>query len=322
MMSGISQAIHVPRGNAYAYGQRVEQNYTFQQTFAQAIDAQIEFITDEGDIVSLSNSLALASITQDGAWITPVGYGQEFTMASLQNENLELSVQGDLSEEELADIKRLLKELTDIASTFFNGGTEAAISEAASLGELGSLSSLSASFLQTTQTTMTYASYHPVPTMDTDTLKDFQKLYSDSFAEETSKINYEEILQARWQQILSMLDKPEEAESNQAPAPEEQNDTLTPVAVATAQDAAAQMVGKIDETMAKHPRLSPFAGPLALEALDKTMSSSEEVRRDAKALGLAMKHLRHNLFKELKNWLKPNGYGQGKHRGGPEQVSI
>ncbi len=310
---GFPQSAAYPQRSEQSGGQRVQKNSTIQQTFTQNIDARLEFVTDEGDVVSLSNSLTTAMFMEGNQWLTPAGHGQEFTLASLRTENLELTVQGDLNPEELADINRLMTEITSIAADFFTGETEKALSAAAGMGELGSLSSLSATFLQATSTTTQYTSPHPVPHLDTSTLQDLQELYSPSLQEVTKEINYEEILQARWQQILAMLDRPQEdaapepaAMTQEIPSPTE-NEYTAPAP--TAGETAGKIVEHISETMAEHPRLSPFAAPLAMESLHRAFTSSEEVRKDAKDLAHAMKELQHHLFKQLRQWLKPDTPG-------------
>lgn len=99
---------------------------SFQQVAAQAQQAQITLVTDEGDIVTLSRSGVQAQAVSTAQPNTPVGYGQQYTIASLNIDSLSVAVQGDLSEEELADIKRLVGDLVDIATNFFSGSINAA----------------------------------------------------------------------------------------------------------------------------------------------------------------------------------------------------
>lgn len=309
---GFPQSAAYPQRPEQSSGQRIQKNSTIQQTFAQNIDARLEFVTDEGDVVSLSNSLTTTISMEGNQWFTPASHGQEFTMASLRTENLELTVQGDLNPEELADINRLVKELTSIAADFFSGKEKKALSGAAGIGELGSLASLSATFLQATSTTTQYTASHPIPNLDTGTMQDLQELYRPSLME-TEDINYEEILQARWQQILGMLDRPQEdvppepvAMAEELPSPTG-NEAIAPAP--TAGETAGKIVEHISDTMAEHPRLSPFAAPLAMEALHRAFASSEEIRKDSKALKQAMEELQHHLFKQLRQWLKPDTPG-------------
>lgn len=234
-------------------------------------------------------------------------------MASLRTENLELTVQGDLNPAELADINRLMTELTGIAAAFFTGEVEKAAAAAAGMGDLGSLASLSATFVQTTSATTQYISAHPVPRLDQSALLDLQELYNSSLQGITEEVNYEEMLQARWQQILAMLDRPQEDAAPEPPAITDEipsptgNEGIAPALVA--EEAAGDIVEHISETMAEHPRLSPYAAPLAMEALHRAFASSEEIRKESKALTQALNELQHHLFNQLRHWLKPDTPG-------------
>jgi hypothetical protein len=291
---------HSQRRDISSSGPKLQQNFTFQQAVTQINDSRIEFVTGEGDLVSLTNSLAMSTSMVGGQWTLPTGHGQEFTMASLQTENLALTVQGDLNEQELADIKRLVTDLTGIASTFFAGDAEKALASAGSLGDLGSISSLSATFLQASSAATYYTSYHPVPQLQmTD---DLQELFDRFLPENSPEVNYEEALQARWQQVLAMLDAPGAEDEIETASPADQG--MTELSQ-TAEQAAGQMEARLGETMSEHPRLSPFTAPLVMKALDKAFESSSEARRESKELAQAMKRLQHHLFKQLQDWLKP-----------------
>ncbi len=106
--------------------------------------AQISLRTDEGDVVEISSNShqafgASSSQTsfEEGAFV------QEFSAASFAAAQFSISVEGELSEDELAAIEDLTGRITPIIEGFFGGSEfnieEAAASLAGSLGEIEEL---------------------------------------------------------------------------------------------------------------------------------------------------------------------------------------
>lgn len=267
---------------------------SFQQAAIQAQQAQISFVTDEGDVVTLSHAQSQAQAISATQQLTPVGFGQNFTLASLNIENFALSVQGDLSEEELADIKNLMEDLTDIATDFFNGELGAAMVGAMSLGDMGSISELAATFSYTaavsTQASANMAHGHPLPIFDPSAFNLADELDDEMEAEELVGNQYVDMLQAQWQQVVEMLDKAHEVR--------EEQEAVQPAEPQTATDTAQKMMERIKDTVTEHPRLSPFAGAFADKAIKDAMDLSEH-----KEMIKSANQLRKDIHKELRDWL-------------------
>ncbi len=276
----------------------------FQQAVAQAQAASISIQTDEGDIVTINNSSSLAAHSAGSSWLSPVGSGQDFTMQTIAAQSMGFSIQGDLNEEELADIAKLVSDLSGIASSFFSGQYDTAMGEALALGDLGSLSAMSASFSQTTSVMTRLASNHPLPAG----LFNDQELAPPQLLEEIRSDNqgpdFGETLRARWQQIEEYLAQQkikEEVRENQ--------DTE----LLNRQEAALKMMDRIQETMEKHPHLSPFSTPLALKALNNAAINQAQTGGKAHNYN----QLKEDLFQQLNNWL----IGPEKQQS-PEPISI
>jgi len=268
---------------------------SFQQAAIQAQQAQISFVTDEGDVVTLSHSHSQSYAISASQNATPVSFGQNFTLANLDAENLSFSVQGDLSDEELADIKELMGNLIDIATNFFNGQTDAAMTGAMNLGDMGSISQLSATFSYvtavSTQASAQVSNGHPLPTFGdglSNLLEEFQKQLAADGAVDNQ---YDDMLRAQWQQILDMLDHTDEVESAQ-----ESSQAVTPQSAA---DTAHQMVQRIKDTITEHPKLSPFATAFA----DKAIKSAFDHSHHKGMADKSMDHMRRDVHKKLSDWM-------------------
>lgn len=182
---------------------------TFEQTLAQIQSTSFSMTTAEGDRVTLSGLSQNYQYTQAIGWFNPASSGVNYTSSSTTAETMGLSVQGDLNEQELADINRLVGELTSIASAFFSGDQETALTRAMDFGDLGlgSVSSLAASFSKQTAIQTQIASESPLPTMADLNDLNLKDLYQQLEAERTEQMDYAALLEARWQQILKTLDE-------------------------------------------------------------------------------------------------------------------
>lgn len=302
---------------------------TFAQTIAQTQSSWLSLTTAEGDLVTLSDLSLSYQQTQGVGWFTPASSGVKSTGSATTAEAMGLSVQGDLNAQELADVTRLVSELTSIASAFFSGDYQSAMTEAMDFGDLGmgSVSSLAASFSSHTVTQTRLTSHHTLPAMADLSGLSLQDLYQALGAAQAEKMDYAELLEARWQQMLKALDAVQEkeleeippVEAGQAlpaeplspsspPAPEQQPPPVRQEAAdATAflpaeERAARQMVTQLEELFAKHPKLTPFAKALAGTAMEKAAARTEQTRPDtAKAFGALQNAFRHRLHQ----WFLP-----------------
>lgn len=295
---------------------------SFQQTSIQAQETHITLVTKEGDIVTLSRSTAQSNSISATHINTPIGNGQYYTIASLSADSLSVGVQGDLNEEELADIKNLVDDLTHIASDFFSGKASASdtvLAGAMTLSDMGSVSQLSASFSYTAAISSQLAEAHPVPVFDPG--PDSLTAQKDELAalQESSALEYGDILRSQWQQITEFLDRDDEDE-HQAQLTKADTDTTQ------------KMMNRIKETITQHPRLSPFALALADKAVDKAANHkpdnqqqdrahlSKKLDKTHKTIDKTRNHrsnkihrdiahlsntLKRKLFREFTNWLLP-----------------
>jgi hypothetical protein len=239
--------------------------------------------------------------TQGVGWVTPASSGMNVSSSSMTAEAMGFSVQGDLNAQELADINRLVGELTSIASTFFSGDYEDAMTKAMDFGDLGlgSVSSLTAAFSSQTVTETRITSQSSLPAM-----ADLQDLYRQLEADRTDALDYAALLEARWQQILKTLDekKKEEldglfarrmepvpvaaqgldagavapASPEEPPAVPRKAEAPDLPAVPASEEAARQMLARLEELFADHPKVTPFAKTLAAAAMEKAASRAEQ----------------------------------------------
>jgi hypothetical protein len=266
---------------------------TFEQTLAQTQSSSFSLTTAEGDQVTLSGLSRNYQYTQAVGWFNPASSGVNYASSATSAEAMGISVQGDLNAQELADITRLVGELTSIASTFFSGGHEEALTRAMGFGEMsmGSVSSFAASFSRQTVTQTRIASYQPLPATADLSDPNLKELY-DTLTGAGEERDYAKMLEARWQQILKALD---EMKANELDGLFARRMEPTPVpveAVAPApsgppeERAAQQMLSRMEQLLTDHPKLTPFAKALATTAMEKAARQTEQPLPDtAKALG-------------------------------------
>lgn len=288
---------------------------TFEQTLAQVQSTSFSLTTAEGDQVTLSGLSQNYQYTQAIGWFSPASSGVSYASSSTSAEAMGISVQGDLNEQELADISRLVGELTSIASTFFSGDQQSAITRAMDFGDMsmGSVSSLSASFSRQTVTQTRLTSHSPLPAMED--LKDLKlKDIYDTLGTNTSgEPDYATVLEARWQQILKALDemKAKEMDGLFARRMEPTPLPITGVnaepaalpAVPPEELAAQQMVSHLEQLLTDHPKLTPFAKALGNIAMDTAARQPEQGLPDtARALG----DLKNAFLNQLHQWFLPS----------------
>jgi hypothetical protein len=278
---------------------------TFAQTLAETQSSWLSLTTAEGDRVTLSDLSMSYQQTQGVGWVTPASSGMNVSSSSMTAETMGFSVQGDLNAQELADINRLVGELTSIASTFFSGDYEDAMTKAMDFGDLGlgSVSSLTAAFSSQTVSQTRITSQSSLPAM-----ADLEDLYRQLETDRTDARDYAALLEARWQQILKALDekKKEEldglfarrmepvpvvaqdldagavapASPEEPPAVPRKAEAPDLPAVPASEEAARQMLAHLEELFADHPKVTPFAKALAATAMEKAASRAEQPRPD------------------------------------------
>lgn len=303
---------------------------TFAQTIAQSQSSSLSFTTAEGDLVTLSDLSMSYQQTKGSGWFSPASSGMNVSSLSLASQTMGISVQGDLNDQELADITRMVGELTSIASAFFSGDYETTMAKATDFDglDLGSISSLSASFSRQSVSQTRIASHYPLPDMaDLNDLKT-QDLYQKPETDKAGAMDYATVLEARWQQILKAVDQaqeenlaglfarplptdsvdatsiPEMQQTPEAdPAPAIPTTTALDQAVIPARDRAAlQMRSHMEQLLAKHPGLTPFAKSLADLAMEKAAARTDQPHpATAKAFG----ELRNAFINQLNQWFFP-----------------
>ena len=282
---------------------------TFAQTLAQTQSSSFSLTTAEGDRVTLSSLSQNYQYTQAVGWYSPTSSQVNYSSNSTSAEAMGITVQGDLNAQELADITRLVSELTSIASVFFSGDQEGAIARAMAFGgmSMGSITSLAASFSNHTVSQTTITSHSTLPAM-----ADLKDLYQQLEANSADQLDYVELLEARWKQILKALDEMKEKELDGLFARREQSQSM-PVtggnsespdlqSLVPVERAARQMLDRMEEFLGNHPKLSPFAGPLAATAMEK--AARREDQPQASIAG-ELSALQNAFRNQLGQWFLP-----------------
>ncbi|MBU4260690.1 MAG: hypothetical protein KKC76_02260 [Proteobacteria bacterium] len=287
-----------------------KQYQSYSEAMSQRSAANISFTTAEGDVVTISNYQEQAYSLASEKWATPLQQGMTFTASVLNVDASSLSVQGDLNEEELADIQNLMVDLTSIAEEFFNGNLGEAMDQAMNIGDMGSISQLSASFSYQASWSASsqITDYHPVPAAEDggDSLVDIFAVLPEVVEQaHTDEMKYAEMLQAQWKQIKEFLEAktadPASTTTDSAVAQETAPVVTTNSTITQDNEnipAARKMMNRMRKTVARHPRLAPFGLSLAHEAID---NKSEGIRPPAQFSQKNM--LKDNFLQEFTDWM-------------------
>jgi hypothetical protein len=125
-----------------------EQSRTTSQSVAQS--TAVTLTTEEGDRVTLS--LAKATETQAGTYQgLTYGYGGAATneaafLRHIDSSQATIDIQGDLSEEEWAEIEQVVEVIDHMMDGFLSGDLAAMTKDAGTLKELDTITSLEAAF--------------------------------------------------------------------------------------------------------------------------------------------------------------------------------
>ena len=294
----MTQAIHsnnaVPYTPLLSSRGQATGRMSYQEAMTQNSQADIAITTDEGDLVTISSYQGEGQAMSYDRWNSPLQQGMNFTASSIKIDSYSLSIQGDLSEEELLDIENLLAELSVIAGDFFSGDTDQAMAGAMNLGDMGSLAELSATFSYSASWSASQLTeHHPIPASGKfeQLLGGFMNELPETIAgQEDAEVEYAQKLMAQWQQIKEFLDE------RQASITPEEN--LVNSAAKEHIPASHKMMDRMEEMMAKHPRLSPLALPLAHQSIDEQADTVPN-------LGVfdQKNQLKDTILQQLNDWM-------------------
>ncbi|MEW6219384.1 MAG: hypothetical protein AB1634_07590 [Thermodesulfobacteriota bacterium] len=273
------------------------QHLAYAESFAEVRNSQITLTTDEGDVVTLSSRDAAASSLSYSRSLTPGRSTEQLTSLAVAESSYSVSITGSLSEEETADIDRLLEDLGGIAASFFDGELDQAVADSLSIGELGSLAEVSATFTHTATMASALKSVGPppLPPPEAEASPAVAALEEEArtAAEEADRATA--LARAQWDAIRKALDEIRERRPAPAAAPtaEDRGVAAEPsrqddLAAATApgpQPPPAPAAGDEDRrgglpALARHWQRAgdildrhPHFGPLLASLLDKILAN-------------------------------------------------
>jgi len=262
------------------------QDIVHERYRSQTQDVSISLTTDEGDLITIRQSAMAEHMNakyKDGEGLRKID-------ARLSASSMSFEVQGDLNEEELADLSKLLNNLSGIASDFFKGNMNKAIEGAMNIGDMGSFNSLEATFSRTS----VLASYLEVP----HPLPSFGRYQDDPLLHEAqdqpAKANGSSMmsaLTAQWQQFINSLSDQEEATIISQAGDSSVN---------SASDAGKKMFERAKDTMLEHPRLTPLMPSVADLAVDQAIRQHGPRHYNANQWA---QDISNSFNKELNSWL-------------------
>jgi hypothetical protein len=91
---------------------------------------ELQVTTAEGDVATLRLSQSSSASAAAGAWRSGDAAGSALAWDALTGESMDISVAGDLNEDEQSAIDALAAQLATVAEKFFGGDLEAALSSA------------------------------------------------------------------------------------------------------------------------------------------------------------------------------------------------
>ena len=251
---------------------------------ARSEEVSISLTTREGDQISIRQSAMSERIN-----------AQKKKDASLQtldtrlaSAGMSLSIQGDLSDQEISDLSALLGDLSVIADDFFNGNLTKAMTGAMNINDMGTISKLEATFSRTSVLANYLEVPHPLPSFND---QQHDPLLNEVMgrAADSKTPSMLDSLTAQWQQFLDALTEQDTLPARQQPPPSDISAAMT----------GRQMFERSQQTMSSHPRLTPLLPSIAELALDQVMRQFDQGRE---ASQLAKDVSRH-FNKEFNDWL-------------------
>nr|MBF0221727.1 hypothetical protein [Desulfobulbaceae bacterium] len=261
--------------------------------------ADITLLTKEGDKITIQSGVLEKSRQQMSSYESiERSLAQEVTV-----EKFSFTVEGDLNEQELADLTTLLDKLTTIADDFYTGDTNEAIAGAMAIGDMGTIARLEANFSQTTAISNYLKGPHPMPDMQ-------DLLLDDVFASmQKNELNKEDMaskaLQAQWQQFIDFLNKRDQqehmAKTDQKNYESDENQKYISRSDRShnRNKTAKQMFNEVEKTVTKNPRLTPLVTSVAEHAIDKAANNHEKNTHQE----LVTRRLKDQFGQEYSNWL-------------------
>lgn len=278
----------------YPAAQPRPQDFSLQQTAMQSRQTEITMTTSEGDRVTLSSSLENLQALQYNA--TGTGQNISFVAARLSMANFSITVEGDLNDQELADINSLVKDLSKIAKDFFKGHMDQAMTKAMDIGDTGTINGFAAAFVSTSMTSSQLTEHHPIPALSPDTMGS-DATTAASANDPLDQPSLTDLLRGQWEQLKKVLEQ-QLAPTYEAPATFQEMSGIQP-ATASPTETTQTMMDRAATTMADNPRLSPFIQPLADRVIDNVAAG---MQKSANVQGLANR-LHHEFAQALQQWL-------------------
>lgn len=236
---------------------------------AQAQGMSISLTTREGDTITLSQRSASSQYRKES--IT-TGASQR-SEQDLTINSMAISVQGDLNQQELDDLSRLVADLSAIATDFFNGNMDTALAGAMDIGGMGSISRLEATFSRTSILANYLTASHPLPAFSQNAsaslaqLPFINNLPSDSGA--GTKPRLVDLTTAQWRQFVEAISHHQTPPIHPPSPPRASHESMV----------AKDMLERAEETLAVHPRLTPLLQSVVDLALD--MAARQHQPREA-----------------------------------------
>lgn len=207
----------------------------------ESLDTGLTIKTREGDIVTLSSNSfsqldafeynSRGEIQTDSANLRASQHTREITLTT--GEQFSFSVQGDLNEQELADIEAIVKGVDSIAAEVAQGDMDGAVEKAMSMGNYASVSMYSAdishqrsySVAEETRSITQGSLSGQAPALGTGVKNSQRPVPVDSFVEKMAQLieDQEAKMLAKAQQPLGalfeqLLKNKEEADGRETPA--------------------------------------------------------------------------------------------------------
>lgn len=292
MKTALSSSVYTPPNALQSQWQQ-------QLNASNSKAADINLITKEGDRITIQSGVIEKSRQQMSSYEKV----ENSLAQDIKVEKFSFTVEGDLNEQELADLAALLDKLTVIADDFYSGDSSAAVSGAMDIGDMGSIAKLEANFSQTTALGYYLKGPHPMP--------DIQDMLMDDVFASTAKHNTNEgdfaskAIQAQWQQFMDYFNKRDEQEHiaqtnhNKHQSHESSKHNFEMDRSHNRHKTAKHMFNEAEKTVTKNPRITPLIPSVADLAVDKALNKYGQ-NQNHEALA---SHLKDQFSQEYSNWL-------------------
>lgn len=261
--------------------------FSHERYQAQSQEVSISLTTQEGDKITISQNASSERIKAK----YNNGEGMSKIESNMASYNMSFTVEGDLNEQELADLSNLLQDLSGIADSFFKGHMDKAVSGALGIGDMGSINQLEATFTRTSVLANYMTSSHPLPSFDEYKndflLEDFYHKDHHSKAKGPSLVDS---MAAQWRQFVEAL--PEQKTADIQPP------TFPPAS--SAELVGKQMFERAKETMNTHPRLTPLMPSITDLSIEQLLQKYGYAPGNSKQIS---QEINKSFTNELNNWL-------------------